>query len=70
MKPWADRSLKIDPQPEMSAIGVEISFDATFLPGISRTSIYYRIFSQDPRSYVNPILFMALPFQIGLLQPT
>ena len=28
MKPWTDTSLNRNPEPEMSAIGVQISFDA------------------------------------------
>ena len=63
MKPWTDRSLNRNPESEMSAIGVEKSFDAAFVPGIPRVSILFRIFSQIPRFYLNPILFMALAFK-------
>jgi hypothetical protein len=65
MKPWTDTSLNRNPEPEMSAIGVQISFDAAFVPGILGTLILFRIFSHIPRFYLNPILFMALAFKLA-----
>ena len=44
MKPWTDRSLNRNPEPELSAIGVEKSFDPANEPGIPRVSILLRFF--------------------------
>jgi hypothetical protein len=69
MKPWTDRSLNRNPEPEMSAIGVEKSFDPANEPGIPRVSILVRFFYTF-RVFTSTQSIHGLCIQFGSVQAT